>query len=207
MTVVRVNLVPAAYALRCRRSRRLRRWVQAGAVAVGVQIAAAALLRPVGSQARFLQRGLIDAEQQQRALNKRLVDLSVEEADLKKQMELAEHLNRKHRWSGLLSALAASLPNTVVLTRCETDPIKSGAASAQVVQANQPGNAAPAEAEPPDVARGLVITGVAVDHDSVAALLRNFNGTGRAGRCSLESTMRQPYLNGEGVFFTIRTRW
>jgi Tfp pilus assembly protein PilN len=119
---------------------------------------------------------------------------------------LAEQLNRKHRWSELLIGVTQCLPDTAVLTRLESDPPKCGNASLQAVQVRAPAEKN-ASVEPTDVANGLIISGVATDHGSVATFLRNLNTRGRVGRCLLESTMRQPYLTGEGVMFTIKTKW
>jgi Tfp pilus assembly protein PilN len=204
--MVRVNLLPAAYELRCQRHLRLRRWIAAGVIVVGLQVAGTIALRQMGSRSRELQRGLADAEMQRVTLNQRLDELTSQENDLQRQLKLAEKLNRKHRWSELLAAVSSSLPNTVILTQCESDPPRSANQKASVVQVARPGDK-PAPAEAGDVAGGLVIGGVALDHDSVASFLRNLNASGRVGRCSLESSMRQPYLKGEGVFFTIKTRW
>ncbi len=204
---VRVNLLPAAYELRCRRGVRLRRWVAAGVLVIGLQVAAAVVLRQMGSQARDLQRGLIGAQHQEITLRQRLDTMTTREGELERQLSLAEQLNRKHRWSELLVRVTACLPNTVVLTRCESDPAKSSTAGASTAVVRSTGGKPGGAGESTDVAGGLVISGVAMDHDSVASFLRNLNGKGRVGRCSLESSMRQPYLKGEGVFFTVRTKW
>lgn len=204
--LVSVNLLPAAYKLRCRRHERLRRWIAIGVIAVSVEVVLALMVRQMGGRTRELQRGLADAEQQRNTVNQRLDELTAREVELDRQLRLADQLNRKHRWSELLSAVSMSLPNNVVLARCESNPAKSAGGRAQAVQVVRPAEGASA-AESQDVAGGLVIGGVATDHDAVAAFLRNLNAGGGVGRCSLESTMRQPYLNGEGVFFTIRTQW
>ncbi len=202
-----VNLLPAAYEVRCRRARRLRSWVVLGAMLLALQVTAAVALREMGTKTRDLQQGLMVAENQQQSLKKRIQGLAAQQADLDKQLELAEHLNRKHRWSELLSHLSDTLPPTVVLVGCESNPPKSTAKGQEGASVRPAADKGKGPAEPADVATGLVITGVATDHGAVAALLRKLNESGKLGRCSLESTQRQAYLKGEGVFFTIRTQW
>jgi Tfp pilus assembly protein PilN len=203
---IRINLLPAAYELRYQRARRMRRWVAVGVAVIAVQVAAAVTLRQMGGQARELQRGLVDAEHQQRTINARLESLGNEQEEVERQLKLTQQLNRKHRWSELLAAVTQCLPETVVLTRVETNPAKSGTVSVQSVPMRGPGGKNLPQ-ELVDVANGLVITGVATDHDAVTAFLRNLNVRGHVGRCVPESTVRQPYLTGEGVLFTIKTKW
>lgn len=204
---VRVNLLPSAYELRYQRARRLRRWVIVGSAVLALQVPAFVMIRQMGTQARGLQHGLQMAEGQRRSIQTRIDALTVQQADLDSQLLLAERLSRKHRWSQLFETVAACLPDTVVLTRVDTDPPRAdddAAAPALRVRAATEREDA---SGPRSVAAGLVIGGVAMDHDSVAVFLRNLNATGRVGRCSLESTMRQPFLKGEGVFFTVRSQW
>lgn len=204
----RVNLLPADYVQRHQRVVRLRRWIAVGVMVLAVQIAAGVVLAQLAAPARRLQAGLEAAVAQKHALAKRLSGIAIEQTELDKQMRLADQLNRKHRWSDLLACVSRAMPGTVVLTRCESDPARSKLKTKSVLPIAKP--AKPGEADAPaaaDVAEGLLISGVATDHDSVAVFLRNLNGTGGVGRCTLESTVRQPYLNSEGVFFTIRTRW
>lgn len=206
MTIVRVNLLPSAYELRYQRTRRLRRWVTVGIVLVAMQIPAFILIRQMGSQARELQRGLWAADQQRQVIHARIQALTAHQDEVDRQQQLADQLTRKHHWSGLFAAVSGCLPETVVLTRLETDPPKSGANAPAILPVR---GLAGGEggSESSGVARGLIISGVAIDHDSVAAFLRNLNAGGQLGRCSLESTLRQPFLDAEAVSFTVRTQW
>ncbi len=204
--MVRVNLLPAAYELRYQRTRRLRRWVTVGTVLLAMQIPAFVLIRQMGGQARELQRGLAAAEQQRQVINTRMQAIAAEQDEVDRQTQLAERLTRKHHWSRLFATVSMCLPETAVLTRLETDPPKSGpTASAVLPVRGLAGNRDGTEGS--GAARGLIISGMAMDHESVAAFLRNLNAGGQLGRCSLESTLRQPFLDGEGVSFTVRAQW
>jgi len=202
----RANLLPAAYELRYQRRRRLRRWVAAGVVVMALQLPALVVLRQLGTQARTLQQGLLEAERQREVLEGKLSALKAGQTEVDQQIRLADRLARKHRWSELFTGMSACLPPTAVLTKLESDPPQAGTSSTPVLRVRSNNTEAPGP-ESQAVAQGMVITGVAVDHETVAEFLRNLNGQRLAGRCSLESTMRQPYLSGEGVAFTIRTKW
>lgn len=203
---LRVNLLPAAYELRCRRTRQMRSWAAVCIAIVCAQIAVAVVLRQMSSQARQLQQGLVQAEQQQLSLTGRIRAIESQQADSDRQIRLADQLNCKHRWSELLTNVIRCMPDSVVLTKLESEPAKCGNPSLHMVTVRTPADKI-SPTEPIDVATGLVIRGMATDHDSVAMFLRNLNTRGEAGRCLLESTIRQPYLTGEGVLFTIKTQW
>jgi len=182
-------------------------WVTVGVVVIALQVPAVLTLRQLGRQSRELQRGLAAAEQQRASIQARSAKLAVEHAEVQRQIALAERLSRKHRWSELFAALSECVPETAVLTRLETDPPTASVVSGPIVPVRGPGVTAEDEGKQASVARGLVISGVAVDHDSVARFLKNLNNRGQVGQCTLESALRQPFLNGEGVWFTIRTQW
>lgn len=204
---VRVNLLPPAYELRYQRARHLRRWIVVGSLVLGLQVPAFVMIRQMGTQARELQRGLAMAAAQRLNIQARLDALAAQQTELDSQLELTERLSRKHRWSELFETIAACLPDTIVLTRLDTDPPRAADDAeppALRVRATAGGSEGSANRS---VAAGLVIGGVAMDHDSVAVFLRNLNATGQVGRCSLESTLRQPFLKGEGVSFTVRAQW
>jgi len=205
--MVRVNLLPAAYVLRCRRTRRLRQWIAVGAVVVALQVPAVLALRQMGVQARQLQQGIADAMQQRAVVTTRLAALAVEQAEAQRQLELAERLSRKHRWSELLATIADCVPDTAVLMRVESDPPRSQGSSGVVLAARGPAGQAGTAAEGDHAAGGLLISGMGIDHDAVTAFLRNLNARGRVGRCTLESATRQPFMDGEGVSFTVRMQW
>jgi Tfp pilus assembly protein PilN len=182
-------------------------WVTVGVVVVALQAPAVLMLRQLGRQSRELQQGLAAAEQQRASIQARSTKLALEHAEVQRQIALAERLCRKHRWSELFAALSECVPETAILTRLETDPPTASATGAPIVHVRGPGAKAEDDRKAANVASGLVISGVAVDHDSVATFLRNLNNLGQVGQCTLESTLRQPFLNGEGVSFTIRTQW
>lgn len=203
---VRVNLLPADYELRYQRTRRLRRWVTIGCIILALQVPAFITIRRMGTQARELQRSLELAGLQHQTIQTRLAALAAQQVEVDRQIELADRLSRKHRWSELFETVAACLPETAILTKLDTDPPRGGGDGnptprmRAAVHKDEGGSVE-------GVAAGVVIGGVAMDHDSVAVFLRNLNATGKVGRCSLDSTMRQPFLEGDGVSFTVRAQW
>ncbi len=211
----RVNLLPAAYQRRSRRSRRLRVWLAAGSGLLAVELLVGAALTEIGTRSRDLNHQLMEIAGQRENLGVKLVELTAQEQEAARQLELAEQLSRKHRWSELLGGLAAAMPGGVVLTRVATEPkdapapqaAPGNAAKSNLHKMLQPAGAATAKAPDDGRARGLTLSGMAVDHQSVAEFLRQLNADGRLGSWDVESTVRQPYLGGEGVLFTLKARW
>ncbi len=207
----RLNLIPPAYRQACRRRKRVRRLVVAAAVLVAVQVVLGGSLSHVAADTREARRRISMLRQDQLQLQERLARLASQESRLDREAVLLRQLTRKHRWSEVLDLVNGALPETVMLTRVESIPAvgKMPAESPGERSAARPfaaGRTGPA-GEPPDTATGLLIGGLAVDHESVALFLRQLKLRGSLGTCTLESTQRRPFLSGQAVSFTIRTQW
>ena len=208
----RQNLIPAAYRQACRRRRQVRRLAAVAAVIVAVQFVLGVALSHLAADTREAQRRISVQRQDQVQLHERLARLAAHESRLDREVLLLQHLTRKHRWSEVLDLVNGALPETVVLTRIESipavgrlpaEPSAERSAAARPVAAGRTG----AEGEPPDTATGLLIGGLATDHESIALFLRQLKLRGSLGTCTLESTQRRPFLSGQAVGFTIRTQW
>lgn len=209
MTHLQTNLLPVAYRLRCQRRRRMRVWIAVGATVLAVQVVAGVAVRQLDRRTRELKAELTQAEQQQHEVAGRLASLDDRERQVQRDLQLADQLARKHRWSELLVAVSDCLPDTAVLARFESDPPRrtEQAIGVRAVVGGKRGRAQPGAEEQEKPAGGLHISGVATDHETVATFLRRLSADGRMGTCTLESALLQPFLRGEGVYFTIRTQW
>jgi len=208
----RLNLVPVAYRQACRRRRQVRVLVAASAAAVVVQIVLGAAVNHMAADTRDAQRRISRQRQDQVQLHERLARLTAQENRLDREVLLVRHLTRKHRWSEILDLVSGALPETVLLTRIESipavgklpaEPAAERSAAARPAAAGRTGT----EGEPPDTAAGLLIGGLATDHESVALFLRQLKLQRSLGTCTLDSTHRRPFLSGQAVGFTIRTQW
>jgi Tfp pilus assembly protein PilN len=207
---VQVNFLPRAYQLRCRRAGRIRHWLIFCAALIAAQMLSVHFLSYLARQVRQERAHLAAVEKERQALSINQARLVARQRDLSRRLLLVDRLARKHHWSRVLIAMAGRLPQTVMLTGLQTEPPKGqvlvpAPPSGRPNQTPKPG--VQQDARKQGVAEGLLITGMATDHESVAELLRALNEENQLGRCQLESTSRQPFMNGEGVTFTIRMRW
>ncbi len=206
----RVNLLPVAYQQRTRRARQFKMWV-AMSVALGVgQVMSAMFLRLQASETRNIHRKMADMRDDQRTAIKTLAALTAQKRALARQRALAAQLRRKHRWSQTFAVLTGHLPPTVLLTRLASDPPRDQSARARTA-APWPRARQPRQQTDPDaregLAKGFLIEGIAIDHDSVAAFLGALDERSGLGTCELKSTSLQPFMNGHAVAFEIHTRW
>ncbi len=207
----RLNLVPGAYRQACRRRRHVRVLVAAATAAAVVQVVLGAALNHMAADTRDAQRRISRQRQDLVQLHERLARLTAQENRLDREVVLLRHLTRKHRWSEILDLVSRALPETVLLTRVESIPavgkLPAEPAAERTAAARPAAGRTGTEREPPDTAAGLLIGGLATDHESVALFLRQLKLQGSLGSCALDSTQRRPFLSGQAVGFTIRTQW
>ena len=205
---LQANILPLAYRRRCRQIRRFRWWLGSVAV-VGVgQLMLATVLGYMAQETRDARAQMAGLRERQQSQSKELAFLTMEENQLTRKLQLSEDLRRKHRWSELLALLAKQLPETVVLTEMETIPPRGDPPGAGADNAKRNADGTPAAAPLPHRAvKGLIMAGVAVDHESIAAFLRTMNASSRFDQCQLQSTKRQQFKEGEGIAFQIQIGW
>ena len=207
---VQVNFLPKAYQSRCRRSRRIQRWVVVCVAVVVAQGLSAHFLGVMARDVRDSRGRLAIMERDIQDMNIQLARLTAQQRDLARRVQLVDRLGQKHRWSEVLAAVAGHMPPTVMLVDLQTDPPKGQPAPMTTAAGARPRNTPQAgqnKQQNAGIATGLLIGGVATDHESIARFMRALNGETQWGRCRLESTSRCPFMNGEGVSFTIRMRW
>ena len=200
--MVQVNLLPIEYQQRQARMRRLRVWATAAVVIFLVQVAAGIGLGRLAAETREVESQMAVMKAQQHDLGQNLAALTAERTALARRLDLAEQLRHKHRWSGVLAEVANAVPPAVVLTSIGSEPPRMVEA-----RSTNGGKSAAADTLVEPVAEGLTVTGVAANHEAIAAFLANLNEATRLGLCELGQTGRQPFLEGEGVAFTIYARW
>ena len=204
-----VNLLPSEYHWRARRGRRLRMWVMLCVAALVSQLILAATVHHLASETRTRARQIADARSEEKALIKQLAVLKADYQAVRRRMDLAEKLGQKHQWSRTLRHLVEAVPQTAMLTRVHTIPPR---AEAPKQRQTSPERLAPLNDHRPEpthgsVARGLVIDGLATDHESAATFLKCLNDTRRLGTCELLSTHQQPFRDGHAVTLSIRSEW
>jgi Tfp pilus assembly protein PilN len=208
---VRVNFLPKAYRVRCRRAGRIRHWLVFCGALILAEVLSARFLCLLARQVSEDRHHLAIVEREKQELSVAGAGLAARQRDLSRRASLVDRLARKHRWSQVLTAMAGRLPDTVMLTGLQTEPPK-GQVVVPPPSAGRPNEAIPkpdtkTQPDKESIATGFLLTGIATDHESVAELMRGLNQESRLGPCQLQATNRQPFLNGEGVTFSIRLRW
>ncbi len=201
---VQVNLLPRWYRLRRRRMIRIQRWGMLCGVLLLAQILSANFLGYFAKETRESRRELAGLQQDQQKLRQKIDSLHTQWQELDRRVRLARQLDRKHYWSEVLSMVASNLPERAMLSAVETEP-RRGRVQRETIDKNT--RRKKSKKKKNDLAMGLMISGIATDHDAVAEFMRALNREGRLGRCILESTNRETFMQGDGVAFTIRTKW
>jgi len=206
---VQVNLLPPEYHWRARRGRRLRMWLTLCVAAVVSQAVLAAAVHYFAVETRLRMSQIVEMRSEEQALIKQLAAVKADHQAVRRRVVLAEQLRRKHRWSRALSELVEAVPETAMLTRVHTIPPRAEAPKQRKTHPERSALPSNRRQKPPDerVARGLVIDGLATDHESVASLLKRLNDTRRLGIFELLSTQQQPFKDGHAVALSIRSEW
>jgi Tfp pilus assembly protein PilN len=206
VSTLRANLLPGEYRRRYDRAQHLRLWATVAVAVIGIELSLAVCLGYFAQSTRRARDAAREMSVEKRATLARLAELNAERGALERQQERINSMRRKHRWSLVLSEIERDMPATVMLTSFESDPPRDALHRSVVVPQSKAKDAKPQE--PPDTAAtGLVIQGMATDHEAIASFLDALNEGMYLGRAELESTSRQPFLDGEGIAFTIRARW
>jgi Tfp pilus assembly protein PilN len=116
----------------------------------------------------------------------------------------AERLRDGHHWSRVLGYLAAQVPDTVQLVMVATDPPEPGRAGPIKRRARGSSRPKRSEREGP---RSLAIRGYALDHKDLAAFIDGLKDGGVFDSVSLLHSKREPFLDGEGITFTLTCHW
>jgi Tfp pilus assembly protein PilN len=207
---IQVNLLPMEYRLRAKRARRFRRWVALSIAVMGIECLLGMSLRLQASRTRDSRQQLTQLQEDQRRLAKSFATLASERRALDRQIALAEQLSRKHRWSRAFEVITTHLPAYVVLDKLTTDPPEDASSvAAPRTSAGLGGQikGKPQAAAEPNTAKGLILEGVARDHEAVASLMGALDDQMNFGTCELKSSSRRVFMGAEAVSFTIHTRW
>jgi Tfp pilus assembly protein PilN len=201
---VQVNLLPKWYRLRRQRKMRMQRWCMLCGALIAAQVLGANFLGYLAKETRQSRRELESLQADQQKLHDKIGTLRTEWQELDRRIQLANKLNRKHYWSNVLATIAGNLPERAMLTALETEPRRGRV----IKKSNNSRSRSNVQDEKQnDLAEGLLISGVATDHEAVATLLRALNTKEKFGHCFLESTNRETFMQIEVVAFTIRTKW
>ena len=132
------------------------------------------------------------------------VAVSAELAGTQRLLREAERLRNGHRWSRLLAYLAAQVPDSVLLVMVSTDPAEPGKRGSRTRAGSQVRSV---EGRQNDSPQALAIRGYALGHGDLAAFLRKLQEGDIFDSVSLLHSKREPFLEGEGLAFTLTCHW
>jgi len=199
-----IDLIPAG--VHATRRRRDRRQIYVAVVLITVFVLGAAGLHTM-RRAHQVRRLVVQADKlraETDVLNRTSTALTAELEQTRRILQEAERLRQGHRWSRLLSFLAERVPDSVLLVLVATDPSEPGRARASRRAAN------PKESDPGEGdlgPRAIAIRGYALEHQDQAAFLGSLKEQQVFDSVSLLHSKREPFLNGEGIAFTLTCHW
>ena len=202
--IATIDLIsPELHQRRCRRTR-LRAYAGLFVLVIAGIVLTGAHASNRAKQANELNRVAADLRAAEARLNRDGAKALAELARTQKTLHEAQRLRDGHRWSRLLNYLAAQVPDSVLLVMVATDPPEPGRGSSLTPRSRQAPKARRSSGEGP---RALAIRGYALEHEDLAAFLGGLNKADVFDSVSLLHTKREPFLDGEGLAFTLTCHW
>lgn len=213
-STVRLNLLPDHIRARHLRPRRIRAWCIAAGVSVALAVAASQISQQRGAEAVESRRQISRLADQAHQEQKRAVALTVQAAELEKQIAVLEQMRAPMNWSRQMAAVAAVIPPNAFLTRMSfstqtVEPVSAQPAS-NARPAAPPPNAAPAgspavAAAPPKPAWScqLSLEGLASEHAEITSIMRGIEATGAFTGVRMVRSVRETTASSQMLAFTI----
>jgi Tfp pilus assembly protein PilN len=202
---MKVNLLPVGYMKRRRHHRRFRLAVLVGSALLGVELVAGIVVHGRAERTRELYAAA-DAARQNITSTKKELDEPRHEADrLGREVHLAERLRTKHRWSRLMGTLAQITPGRVLLTSISTDPPQW--TIGLLANANVGPDSGTGKGAGKSILRGVRLTGQAVDHQDLSALMAAIHGTNTFASLNLKQARRERMGEHETINFELECQW
>lgn len=201
-----VNLLPGLYVKRRRHHRRFRAAVLVGCVLLAVELGIGIVVHGRAERTRALYAAADMARLNITSTKKELDDPRRESERLGRQVQLAERLRTKHRWSRLLSTLSQITPGRVLITSISTDPPQWTAgllAASSIVADTTATTKGPQRA----LIRGVRVTGRAIDHQDLAAFMASIHGTSTFATIDLRQARRERTGDQEAITFELECHW
>ena len=205
--MVNVNLLPGGYVKRRRHHRRFRAAVLVGCVLLGIELVVGIVVHVRAERTRELYAAADIAKQNSASMRKDLDEPQRESRRLDRELQLAERLRTKHRWSRLIGMLSQITPGRVMLTSVSTDPPQwtVGLLSGGTGVGEASNSATGASARP--VLRGVRLTGQAVDHQDLALFMAAIHGSNTFASLDLRQARRERIGEQESITFELECHW
>jgi Tfp pilus assembly protein PilN len=199
--IVSVDLIPSELHEERRARNHRRGWAT-------VAVVTATLIGTIGAYATHQARDVTSLRVQADTIRAEGTSLRNETAVVEAQvqgsthlLQQAERLREGHYWSRMLAYVADCVPDSVVLALLATDPPQPGTEPARGRDREAPRGSSASDP------RSLALRGYALEHKDVNELIENLKKGGVFVSVSLLYSKREPYLESEGVSFTLTCHW
>ena len=203
---VRVNLLPAAYLRVRQHHHRFRVGAMIWLVLLAGEVTAGLLLNARANYTRELFTAAEAAREATLSTRQAMEEPRLHAEQLSKQVELAEKLRTKHRWSRLLAALGNATPERVLITSVQTNP-PQWAPGTYLAAVQAAADSKDRTRMMPPLLTGITITGYAVDHQDLSAFMAAVHGSGLFASMDLRQARRERFLDSEAIRFTMDCHW
>ena len=205
--MAKVNLMSSKLRLTRRRSHRIRSWVtvvmlMSIAAAVPVSISAVQAARAAG-----IENDIVPVLDHLASAHQNLGSLKHRSAILSTQIDRADALRSKRRWSDLLVLLSRQLPNELWLTKVTSREAKVESKPNTAATKTATGSATGPEVVHIDGPGGLEIRGFATSHEWIYEWIMRLKETSAFTRVELMESASEPVYRGEAVRFVLECEW
>lgn len=202
---MRVNLLPAGYVKRRKHLRRFRAAVIVGSFLLAIELAIGIVVHGRAERTRELYAAGDLARQNIVSTKKELDDPRHEADRLGREVHLAERLRTKHRWSRLMATLARITPGRVLITSIGTNPPQW---TVGLLASNNVGpSSATGKTPTKSILNGVRLTGQAIDHQDLAALMAAIHATNTFASLDLKQARREKVGDHEAINFELDCEW
>jgi Tfp pilus assembly protein PilN len=204
--MVSVNLLPATILIARRRNRRVRLWVTAGAMVVGLTAIPLAVDLTKTAQASSLEVRLRPLHTRLARVRGDLKAVAEQREELTTQLARADALRGKRPWADLLALISEKTPDTVWLTSLRT---RLGAPLRPMEKPARTASSATAQVDAVVLGgpSGLHLEGYALDHESLYEFMSALKNLGVFPKVELTAAGKEPVLDGTAVRFVLECDW
>ncbi len=202
----RVNLLPIAIQKARRLRRRRRFWIGLCVLVAAMQAGSVLIANEKAREVRFRKQQAAQARASLDQEKKERDDTRVKAQELTRQISAAERLREKHLWSRWFGSLSLMMSPRIMLTEMRTDPAGPVDVAGLVQHEIRPAAMGP-DPTAAGAARGLRISGAAMDHKDLIELVEQMNGAKVFRSVHLEEARRENLGNREAIGFTLVCEW
>jgi Tfp pilus assembly protein PilN len=202
---MKVNLLPAGYVKRRKHHRRFRAAVIVGSFLLALELVVGIVVHGRAERTRELYAAGDLARQNSITTKKELDDPRHEAERMGREVHLAERLRTKHRWSRLMATLTRITPARVLLTSIGTNPPQW---TIGLLAGNNVGSTPGAgKVTARRILSGVRLTGQAIDHQDLAALMAAIHATNTFASLDLKQARRERIGDHETINFELDCEW